>query len=185
MTDGMCPDLYDSDPQSRFTKLRTPLLRAAYAQSSGDLHLAEDAVQITMEKVFKKFIPELEHVSPDRLEAYSRTVLRRVFIDEYRKNSKVALIPVSPEVLPDGISSIGLPEEAYQEVREGIHEVVANLPERQREVVESCVLKDAHPSEVAAKMGVSEETVKRYLRAALTRLEKVMTTASPEEGVSA
>ncbi|AZK97616.1 hypothetical protein B7R87_29815 [Streptomyces tsukubensis] len=180
----MCPDLHNSDPQSRFAKLRQPLLRAAYAQSSGDRHLAEDAVQTTMEKVFKKFFPELAHVSPDRLEAYSRTVLRRVLIDEYRKNSKVALIPVSPEALPDGISSIGLPEEAYKEFRAGIDDVVAKLPERQREVVESCVLKDVHPSVVAVNMGVSEETVKRYLRAALTRLEKVMT-ASPEEGVSA
>ncbi|MFC9595723.1 RNA polymerase sigma factor [Streptomyces sp. NPDC056944] len=183
MTDEMCPDLYDGDPQSRFTELRTPLLRAAYAQSS-DRHLAEDAVQITMEKVFKKFLPELAKVSPDRLEAYSRTVLKRVFIDEYRKNSKVALIPVSPEALPDGVSSIGLPEAAYQEVRDGIYDLVSQLPERQKQVVESCILRDIHPSEVAVNMGVSEDTVTRYLRAALTRLEKVMT-ASPEEGVSA
>lgn len=182
MTDEMCPPVHDGDPQSRFTELREPLFSAALAQSS-DRHLAEDAVQITMEKVFKRF-PELALVSPGKLEAYSRKVLRNVFIDEYRKNSKVAVIPFSPEALPDGTSTIGLPEAAYQEVRDGIYEFISQRPERQREVVEACILKDTHPSVVGAKLGVSEETVKRYLRAALTRLGKNMT-ASPEEGVSA
>lgn len=99
MTNEVCEaSEYDGDPNNRFAQLRPPLLAAALAQA-GDRHFAEDAVQIAMERVFKKF-PDLEEWSPGRLKAYSRTVLKNVLRDEYRRMGRQKAIPTAPEDLP-------------------------------------------------------------------------------------
>jgi RNA polymerase sigma factor (sigma-70 family) len=180
LTNDECPPLFDSDPNSRFAALRRPLLFAAIAKSS-DRNFAEDAVQITMERVFKSF-PQLGHISDQRLIAYSREVLKNVLIDEYRKNRKRTVIPVAPEDLPDEFSFLGLPESYVfvQELRAAIYEFISELPERQREVVNLCLVKEMPPKQVAKELGLAEDTVRRYLRTALRRLEKTMVESSEE-----
>ncbi|WP_405593896.1 sigma-70 family RNA polymerase sigma factor [Streptomyces sp. NBC_01410] len=179
MTEETCPPAFDSDPDKRFAALRRPLLSAAMARSS-DRDFAEDAVQITMEKVFKRF-PELGEISDSRLVQYSRKVLSHVIIDEFRANKKLPIIPVPPEDLPDGTSSLGIPESVLvAELRAEIYKFISELPERQRQVVNLAVVRELPLEQVAKEMNVDVETVQRYLRTARRRLERTMVESSEE-----
>ncbi|MBT1187826.1 sigma-70 family RNA polymerase sigma factor [Streptomyces sp. CJ_13] len=180
MTEETCPPTYESDPETRYAELRPPLLRTAVSVC-GDYHLAEDAVQTAMIRVLKKF-PDLAQVSPERLKAYSVAVLRNALNDEYRKSNKrkVKMIPSPPEDLPEGMSTLGIPEDDYQDIKAGIYRFVSSLPPRQKEAVVHCVLNDMHPSQAAKVIGVMESSVRRYLNSALRRLEKEMVASSKE-----
>ncbi|WP_431985238.1 sigma factor-like helix-turn-helix DNA-binding protein [Streptomyces qinglanensis] len=57
-------------------------------------------------------------------------------------------------------------------VREGIDELVACLPSRQREVITRCVLGDENPALVAQRLQIKEELVRRYIKAAAHNLKK-------------
>lgn len=179
MTEETCSPAFDSDPNNRFATLRRPLLSAAMAKSS-DRDFAEDAVQITMERVFKRF-PELGHISDSRLIQYSRKVLANVIIDEFRHNKKIPIIPVPPEDLPEGTSSIGIPESVLvAELRAEIYKFISELPERLRQVANLAVVRELPLEQVADEMDVDMETARRYLRTVRRRLEKTMVESSEE-----
>ncbi|MFF0561929.1 RNA polymerase sigma factor [Streptomyces sp. NPDC004266] len=180
MTEEGCPPTYDGDPEVRFAEVRGPMFRTAFAMG-GDPHLADDAVQTALIKVLRKF-PDLSVVSPERLTVYSKAVVRNAVRDEFRKNSrgKLQIIPSQPEDLPDSVSVMGLPEGVYEELRAGIHEYVYELPQRHKEAVFLCILRNVHPADTADVMEVSEATVKRYLNSALRMLQKKMSPSSEE-----
>lgn len=179
MTEEAYSPAFDSDPNNRFTTLRRPLMSAAMAKSS-DRNFAEDAVQITMEKIFKRF-PDLGLISDSRLVQYSRKVLSHVIVDEFRNNKKLPIIPVPPEVLPEGTSSIGIPESVLvAELRAEIYTFITELPNAQRKVVDLAIVRELALEEVAEEMDVEVDTVRRYLGAARRRLEKAMVASSEE-----
>ncbi|MEW2553657.1 sigma-70 family RNA polymerase sigma factor [Streptomyces zhihengii] len=179
MTEEAFAPAFDDDPNNRFAVLRPPLMSAAMAKSS-NRDFAEDAVQITMEKVLKKF-PDLGLISEERLLHYSRKVLRNVIIDEFRSNKRLPVTPVAPDVLPEGISSIGIPESVLvAELRAEIYKFISELPPNQRKVVMLAVVKELPLEEVAKEMDVEVDTVRRYLRTARRRLEKAMVASSEE-----
>ncbi|MER6240391.1 MULTISPECIES: RNA polymerase sigma factor [Streptomyces] len=179
MTDEACPPTYDSDPNNRFATLRRPLLTAARATSS-DRDFAEDAVQITMEKVYKRF-PELGHISDTRLIHYSRKVLHHVIVDEFRKSGRPSITPMPPEDIPDAASSLGIPESfLVLELRAKIYALISDLPERMREVVNLAIVRELPLDQVAGMMDVDVGTVQKYIRTARRRLEKAMVESSEE-----
>ncbi|WP_240805703.1 sigma factor-like helix-turn-helix DNA-binding protein [Streptomyces sp. A1547] len=57
-------------------------------------------------------------------------------------------------------------------VKEGIDELVARLPERQRQVITLCVLQDLSPEDAGKRLGLKEDSVKRYIHAAIKNLKK-------------
>ncbi|MGV9901665.1 RNA polymerase sigma factor [Streptomyces sp. NPDC003388] len=179
MTEGTYSPAFDSDPNNRFATLRPPLMSAAMAKSS-DRNFAEDAVQITMEKVFKRF-PDLGIISDSRLKQYSRKVLSHVIVDEFRNNRKLPVAPVPTEFLPEGASSIGIPESVLViELRAEIYKFISELPKAQRKVVDLVILRELPMEEAAEEMDVEVDTVRRYLGAARRRLEKAMVASSEE-----
>lgn len=184
MTQEQSPPGYESDPELRFAELRPRMLRTAVFAAGGDTHLAEDAVQEAMLRVFKKY-SNLADFSPQQLEALGKKTVRNVIADEYRKmyKRKLKMIPSSPEDLPDGASDVGLPEAAYEEIRADVYKFINKLSFRLKQVVFYRIICDIHPVEVADLMEVSEATVTRYLNTALRRLEKEM--SAPSEEVSA
>jgi RNA polymerase sigma factor (sigma-70 family) len=154
-------------------------MSASMAKSS-DRNFAEDAVQITMEKVFKRF-PDLGLISDSRLVQYSRKVLSHVIVDEFRNNKKIPITPVPPEAFPEGASSIGIPESVLvAELRSEIYKFITELPKAQRKVVDLAILRELPLEEVAKEMDVEVDTVRRYLGAARRRLEKAMVASSEE-----
>lgn len=179
MTEEAYSPGFDSDPNNRFATLRRPLMSAAMAKSS-DRSFAEDAVQITMEKVFKRF-PDLGLISDSRLVQYSRKVLSNVIIDEFRSNKKLPVISAPPELLPEGASSIGIPESVLvAELRAEIYKFITKLPKAQRKVVNLVIVRELPLEEAAKEMDVEVDTVRRYLGAARRRLEKAMVASSEE-----
>ncbi|MER7709069.1 sigma factor-like helix-turn-helix DNA-binding protein [Streptomyces werraensis] len=64
--------------------------------------------------------------------------------------------------------------------REGIDELIAELPERQRQVITLCILQDLSPAVVAKRLRIKEESVKRYIKAAANNLKKSIYESSEE-----
>ncbi|GAA0452164.1 sigma-70 family RNA polymerase sigma factor [Streptomyces olivaceiscleroticus] len=144
---------------------------------AGDLHSAQDAVQVVYERMFRSW--ERLSTNQGSLVAYGRTALKNAVKDQFRSNKKLLSVP--PQELPDRESSIGIPEAAYEMIKEGIDDLVAKLPEAQRQVITLCVLQDMSPGQAGRLLGRKEETVKRYIRAAIKNLQKYTNELSEEE----
>ncbi|MFF4355017.1 RNA polymerase sigma factor [Streptomyces sp. NPDC001530] len=149
--------------------------RLAQAQA-GDLHSAQDAVQDVYLKMYRRW----EKLSDEQgsLTAYGRTAVKRAVIDQFRKNKRMVTVPV--QELPEAESGIGIPDAAYEMIKEGIDELIAKLPERQREVITLCVLQDLSPAVVAQRLRIKEESVKRYIKVAVNNLKSSINESNEE-----
>ncbi|MBZ6086663.1 sigma-70 family RNA polymerase sigma factor [Streptomyces olivaceus] len=145
---------------------------------AGDLHSAQDAVQDVYLNMYRRWetISERE----GSLTAYGRTAVKRAVIDQFRRNKRMVTVPVPVHELPETESGIGIPDAAYEMIKEGIGELVSDLPERQREVITLCILQDLSTAEVAQRLQIKEESVKRYIKAAANNLKKSIDKHSEE-----
>lgn len=143
---------------------------------AGDLHSAEDAVQDVYLNMYRRWATI--SAQEGSLTAYGRTAVKRAVIDQFRRNKRMVAVPVHE--LPETESGIGIPEAAYEIIKEGIGELVASLPERQHEVITLCVLQDLSPAVVAQRLQIKEESVKRYIKAAANNLKKSINEHSEE-----
>lgn len=141
--------------------------RLARAEA-GDLHSAQDAVQVAYLNMYRRW--EKISARQGSLTGYGRTAVKNAVKDQFRRNKRMVVVPVHE--LPEIESGIGVPGAAYEVVKEGIDALVAGLPERQREVITLCVLQDLSPAEVAQRLQIKEESVKRYITAATNNLKK-------------
>ncbi|MER6431920.1 sigma-70 family RNA polymerase sigma factor [Streptomyces sp900105245] len=149
--------------------------RLARAQA-GDLHSAQDAVQDVYLNMYRRW--DFLTAGQGSLTAYGRTAVKRAVIDQFRRNKRMVMVPVHE--LPEKESGIGVPEAAYEMIKEGIDELVESLPERQREVITLCILQDLSPAVVAQRLQIKEESVKRYIKAAANNLKKSINDHSEE-----
>ncbi|MCH0573071.1 sigma-70 family RNA polymerase sigma factor [Streptomyces sp. MUM 136J] len=149
--------------------------RLARAEA-GDLHSAQDAVQDVYLNMYRRW--GKISVGQGSLTAYGRTAVKRAVIDQFRRNKRTVSVPV--QELPEMESAVGIPDAAYEMIKEGIDELIANLPERQREVITLCVLQDLSPAVVAQRLRIKEESVKRYIKAAANNLKKSINEHSEE-----
>jgi RNA polymerase sigma-70 factor (ECF subfamily) len=85
--------------------------------------------------------------------------------------------------LPEQESQIGIPDAAYEMIKEGIDELVAKLPDRQRQVITLCVLQDISPEDAGKRLRLKEESVKRNIRMAINNLKKFVNETGEEETV--
>jgi RNA polymerase sigma-70 factor (ECF subfamily) len=74
--------------------------------------------------------------------------------------------------LPEQKSRIGVPDAAYEMIKEDIGDLVAKLPDRQRQVITLCVLQEISPEEAGKRLRLKEESVKRIIRMAIKNLKK-------------
>lgn len=142
--------------------------RVARAEAGGDLHRAEDAVQVAYMRMFTSWEKILAR--PGNPVAYGRTAVRNAVIDEFRRNQRMTPAPV--QELPEQESKSGIPDAAYEMIKEGIDELVAKLPDRQRQVIALCVLQDISPEDAGKHLRLKEESVKRIIRIAINNLKK-------------
>jgi len=150
-------------------------LRLAIAKA-GNLHSAEDAVQTAYLRMFQHW--EKLSGRQGSLTGYGRRAVENAVIDQFRKNGRLIVTPVHE--IPDQPSGTGIPDAAYETVRESIDNLIAGLPERQREVLTLCVLQDISPAEVGKRLGLKEDSVKRYIKAAISKLKKAVFESSEE-----
>ncbi len=134
----------------------------------GDVHEAEDLVQDALVKTFARRRAGVELVSA---EAYLRRAICTLYVDRWRSRARWAgRLPVA--AAPEATDSA---ETAVAD-RTDVMRALATLPPQQRAAVVLRYYEDLTVPEVAARMGLGDGTVKRYLSLATHRLEDLLGT---------
>ncbi len=146
-----------------------PKIKAFLMKSGTDASMAEECAQEVMATVWKK-----AHLfDPTRASAatWIFTIARNKKIDAIRKlkRPEPENLNWGPEYEPDQEEVIGLQQEAAK-----LGQALAQLPEKQRILVERAYFKDMSHSEIAAATGLPLGTIKSRIRLALERLRHVM-----------
>jgi len=145
-----------------------PLRRTAY-RLCGDWQLAEDLVQTALVKLFVQW---RRASSAENLDAYSRQIVVRTWIDETRRPwwraDPVADVPERPAEYED------------PSTRMTLIAALATVPPRQRAVVVLRFWEGMSVAETAKVLKCSEGTVKSQCSAGLAALRRAM----PEEAAA-
>lgn len=164
-----------ADFEAFVSQTRRAFLR--FAQKKADNpHSAEDAVQTAYLNMFRSW----DKLSGKRgsLTGYGYKAVKNAVTDQFRKCGRVAAVPM--DSLLEEPSRTGIPDAAYESLREGIDELIEELPERQRQVLILCTLQDLSPAEVGERLGLKEDSVKRYIKAAANKIKKAILESSEE-----
>ncbi|MEV0902433.1 SigE family RNA polymerase sigma factor [Actinoplanes sp. NPDC049802] len=137
-----------------------PLRRLAYALC-GDWHTAEDLVQLTFVRLYRRW-PRLRDESVD---AYARKVVVNAFLTHRRDRRREALMAAPPERVAGGAD----PAE-----RLAVHQALAGLAPRQRAAVVLRYLEDLPVAEVAVLLGITEGTVKSQTARAIQSMRTAL-----------
>lgn len=156
-----------------FVKVRTPaLLRSAYLLT-GDQHLAEDLVQTSLAKAYRRWRRLRD---PAHLEAYTRKVMYHSQISVWRRRRVPEWMTAEPPEprapARDAMDGVDL--------RLSMRAALLKLPPRQRAVLVLRFFEDRTEAEAAVLLGVTIGTVKSQASKALARLRVV----APELGTS-
>lgn len=134
---------------------------------TGDRHAAEDLVQ---EALVRTFARRRSGFSPDDAEAYVRRAILSVFLDDARRRTRWAavrhLLGRHDEPARDPATAVG----AGLDVRAALTTLAPR--ERAAAVLRWC--EDLTVPQVAARMGLADGTVKRYLSTAGHKLEALL-----------
>lgn len=123
-----------------------PLRRLAYGLC-GDWHTAEDLVQLTFVRLYRRW----PGIRDDSVDAYARRVLVNAFLTHRRARRRESLMADPPERAAGGAD----PTDGL-----AVHRALADLAPRQRAAVVLRYLEDLPVAEVAALLEISEGTVK-------------------------
>lgn len=146
-----------------------PRVKAFLMKSGAGEAMAEECTQEVMATLWQKahqFDPSRANVS-----TWVFTIARNKKIDAIRrqKRPEPELLPWGPEAEPDQADALSLRQESKR-----LAEAVAQLPEKQRELVEKAYFGDLSHSEIAAETGLPLGTIKSRIRLALERLRHTM-----------
>lgn len=146
-----------------------PKVKGFLMKSGTDNAMAEECVQEVMATVWHK-----AHLfDPTRASAatWIFTIARNKKIDALRKQKRPEPEDLGwgPEHEPDQEDVIGLQQET-----ERLGQAIANLPTKQRQLLERAYFSDMSHSEIAAATGLPLGTIKSRIRLALDRLRHAM-----------
>ncbi len=157
------------DEFSEFARAnRVELLRSACLLTAGDVHLAEDLVQITLARMYVAW-PRVSR-SGNAL-GYAWRVLVNVHIDETRRPRWRREHSVSD--VPDVVAAEAPADRADGEA---VRAALAGLPPRMRAAVVLRHWLDLSVGETASLLGCSEGTVKSQTAKAASRLRALLAT---------
>ncbi|MBR6150945.1 MAG: sigma-70 family RNA polymerase sigma factor [Lachnospiraceae bacterium] len=126
---------------------------------------AEDAVQDAFFRIWKN-IDRLQNLKDDELRWYVLCVAKNAAIDYYRK--KKIQWQMEKEYDEDSISLIS---KETTEQNNNLYEKIAQLPEREKDVVMLKYIYGFRYKEIANLLGVSAETVKKALIRAKSKIK--------------
>lgn len=138
-----------------------------------DRHLAEDLVQMTYERVARRWSRIGRSAHP---EAYARKVLVNLAIDDRKWRARRRDLPFGS--IAD-LEQIAGRAEAY--VTDGLDDALAGLPAKQRAVVVLRYWCDLSEQEIAETLGISRGTVKSHTARAMTALRQTMVREGRDE----
>ena len=162
----------DRQDQEAFASLFShfaPRVKAFLMKSGATHDVAEECAQDVMATLWRKahlFDPTKASVS-----TWIFTIARNRRIDFLRKDRRPEPedLPWGPESEPDQEDVVTLNQET-----ELLGKALAELPEKQRELIKAAYFGDLSHSEIAAKTGLPLGTIKSRIRLALDRLRHAM-----------
>lgn len=146
-----------------------PRVKAFLMKSGADATLAEECAQDVMATLWQKaglFDPSRASVA-----TWVFTIARNRRIDALRKSRRPEPedLPWGPEPEPDQAEVLEV-----QQDTERLGAALAQLPEKQRALIERAFYGDLSHSEIAAETGIPLGTIKSRIRLALERLRQQM-----------
>jgi RNA polymerase sigma-70 factor (ECF subfamily) len=146
-----------------------PRVKAFLMKSGADATLAEECAQDVMATLWQKaglFDPSRASVA-----TWVFTIARNRRIDALRKSRRPEPedLPWGPEPEPDQAEVLEV-----QQDTERLGAALAQLPEKQRALIERAFYGDLSHSEIAAETGLPLGTIKSRIRLALERLRQQM-----------
>ncbi|QFT97665.1 ECF RNA polymerase sigma factor RpoE [Roseovarius sp. THAF8] len=146
-----------------------PRVKAFLMKSGTDASLAEECAQEVMATLWQK----AHMFDPSRASAatWIFTIARNRRIDAIRKQRRPEPeeLPWGPEQEPDQADALALQQES-----EKLGAAIAQLPEKQKDLIEKAYFGDLTHSEIAEETGLPLGTIKSRIRLALDRLRHQM-----------
>ncbi len=146
-----------------------PRVKSFLMKSGASDTLAEEAMQEALAAVWQKaHLFDPSRASPA---TWIFTIARNRKIDALRKQNRPEPedLPWGPEAEPDQTDVLALAQETRK-----LAQAMAELPQKQRELIEQAYYGDLSHSEIAAQTGLPLGTIKSRLRLALDRLRHRM-----------
>ncbi len=146
-----------------------PRVKAFLMKSGADSGLAEDVAQDVLVTLWTK--AHMFDASRASVATWIFTIARNRRIDMLRKDRRPEPEDLTwgPEPEPDQADVMALQQDA-----EALGTAIAELPAKQRELVERAYYGDLSHAEIAAETGLPLGTIKSRIRLALDRLRYVM-----------
>lgn len=162
-------DLRDEAAFAELFGYFAPRVKSFLMRGGGDATIAEECTQEVMATLWQKahlFDPSRASVS-----TWVFTVARNKKIDHLRKQKRPEPedLPWGPEAEPDQADVIALQQES-----DLLTKAVAELPEKQRFLIEKAYFGDMSHTEIAEITGLPLGTIKSRIRLALDRLRHAM-----------
>ncbi len=146
-----------------------PRIKAFLMKSGADAAQAEDCVQDVMATVWNR----AEQFDPQRasVATWVFTIARNRRIDLLRKERRPEPedLPWGPEESSDQAETLALQQDCDR-----LGHAIAELPRKQRDLIEKAYFGDLTHSEIAAQTGLPLGTIKSRIRLALDRLRHKM-----------
>jgi len=169
---GHMARIRDTQDQTAFVEVFrhfAPRVKAFLMKSGASETLAEEVTQEVMATLWRKahmFDPARASVA-----TWIFTIARNRKIDMLRKQRRP-----EPEDLPWGMSEEPGQEDTMmlQQESKKLGKAIAQLPEKQRDLIEKAYFGDLSHSEIAAQTGLPLGTIKSRIRLALERLRHAM-----------
>jgi RNA polymerase sigma factor (sigma-70 family) len=146
-----------------------PRVKAFLKKSGAGDALAEECAQDVMATLWQK--AHLFDPSRASVATWVFTIARNRRIDALRKSRRPEPedLPWGPEAEPDQAEALEMQQESRR-----LGEALAQLPEKQRALIERAYFGDLSHSEIAAETGLPLGTIKSRIRLALERLRHQM-----------
>lgn len=146
-----------------------PRVKAFLIKSGADAILAEECAQDVMATLWQK--SQLFDPSRASVATWVFTIARNRRIDMLRKQRRPEPDELTwgPEPEPDGAEVMEVQQEG-----ERLAEALAQLPEKQRDLIQRAYFGDLSHSEIADETGLPLGTIKSRIRLALERLRHAM-----------
>ncbi|WP_404871086.1 RNA polymerase sigma factor (plasmid) [Kitasatospora griseola] len=163
------PETYSGFPDF-VDKTRSALWSVALYESRGDHHVAEDILQDAHLRLFRSW----GRISNQdgSLKAYARVAVRNAAKSFYKRHSRLVTVDLPAGDQPAASWDGAIPHADATDIGALVVELIDQLPPQQRTVVTLVYIEDKTRDETAAEMGRKPDTVRRYLDAAIKRLQK-------------
>jgi RNA polymerase sigma-70 factor, ECF subfamily len=160
--------------QQLFDRWKKPLLSYFY-RSLGSMPDAEDLtldVFVRLNRAAGTYEPRA------RFSTFLFHIARNVLLNEFRRRHRKPAQPVPPESFDYVVSPDHEDSRRLAELEEVFQEALGQLPESQRTVLLLIHQQGLEPSDVAATLGITENTLRVQLHRARQRLKQLMSSRS-------